>query len=81
MSFGTAARQSGDTWSANFGRHGLHGFEVPLRGYGESGLDHVYAKALELTSHAQLLVLAHAVAWGLFAIAQRGVEYLDPFSF
>src|SRR5919109_825045 len=79
--FATTARQGGDGRSPNFARYSLHRLEVAFRGDGKSCLDHIHAQTIELARHAQLLVLIHAVAWSLFPIAQRGVEYLDSLWF
>src|SRR5205807_2968459 len=77
----TTTRQGGDCRSANLACYRLHGQKVAFRGDGKARLDHVHAQLIELARHAQLLVLIHAVTGGLFPVAQRGVEYLDPLSF
>ena len=55
----------------------LDALEVPARGGGEAGLDHVHAELGERARHAQLLGLRHAAAGGLLAVAQGGVEDQD----
>ena len=74
---GTCAGQSSDDRPSNGGSHGLHGFEIAIRGNGKAGFDHVHAQAIELLRHPQLFLDVHAAAWRLFAVPQGGVEDRD----
>ena len=58
---------------------GLHATEILGRGDGEARLDHVHTQGVQLTGHVQLLSQVHAAAGGLLAVAEGGVEDLDPF--
>src|SRR6185503_624981 len=51
-----------------------HRLEIAVRRGREACLDHVDAHALQRPGDAQLLVLGHGGAWGLLAVAHRGVE-------
>jgi hypothetical protein len=74
-----AASQSGDHGPANLAGHKLHRVKIAFGGNGESGLDYIYAQAIELTRHAEFLVRGHAASRRLLAIAQCSVEYLYLF--
>ena len=50
--------------------------KIPIGGDRETGLDDIHVHFLEMTCQTQFLLDVHAVAGGLFAVPQGGVE--DP---
>ena len=53
------------------------GFKIATGGDGETGLDDVNAKALELAGDGELFIGVHAAAGRLFTIAQSGIKDED----
>src|SRR5439155_14316281 len=62
----------------DFAGDGLDRLEIPRRGDGEAGLDHVHAEVLERMRNLQLLGQVHTGAGRLLAVAERGVENDQP---
>ena len=56
---------------------GAHRLEIAVGGDREPGLDDVDAQPIELQREMQFFRGRHAEAWGLLAIAERGVEDVD----
>ena len=54
-----------------------HGFKIAVRCHCKASLNHIHAHAVERFCDHQLFGQRHGVAGGLFAVAQRGVEYDD----
>ena len=69
--------KAGDDHVLALARNGLDGGEIPLRGSGKAGLEHVYVQALEPPRHLQLFGQRHAAAGSLLAVPQRGIEDQD----
>src|ERR1700741_4650586 len=74
-------RQPGDDWPPDRCRNRLNRLEIAVRGNREPSFDYVHAEPVELLRHAQLLVDVHAATRRLLAIAQRGIEDRDSYSF
>ena len=72
-----AARQRGDDRPPHLGGDLAHAAVVALRRGREAGFDDVHAERVELAGEAELLLGGEAVAGGLLAVAQRGVEDQD----
>ena len=72
-----AAGERGDDGAAHLAGDGADGLGVAIGGDGEAGLEDVDAEGRELVGHAELLVVVHGAAGGLFAVAEGGVEEDD----
>ena len=57
---------------------GVYRLEITGRRTGKAGFDHVYFHTLQTAGHLDLFLQVHAAAWGLLAVTQGCVEYLDP---
>jgi hypothetical protein len=72
-----ATRERGDARAANFPGDHSDGVGVALAGDSKTGLENVNAKVRELVGHAQLFIVMHGAAGGLFAVAEGRVEEDD----
>ena len=72
-----AAGKGGYTGATNLAGDGADGVGVSLAGDGKAGLEHVDAKVGKLVGHAELFLVVHGAARGLFAVAESGVEEDD----
>src|SRR5262249_54281159 len=68
------ASQRSNNWTRHRGSYRLNRGKITVGGDGESRLDHIYPKAVELTRQAGLFLHIHAAARRLLAIAQSRVE-------
>jgi hypothetical protein len=75
--FALGTRKRSDARSAHFRSDGANTFKITVRGDCEAGFKNVHAEIGELMRHAQLFVVVHRAAWGLLAVAERGVEEDD----
>ncbi len=75
--FAFAAGEGGDAGAAHLAGDLADGVGVALGGDGEAGLEDVDAEGRKLMGHAQLFVVVHGAAGGLFAVAEGGVEEDD----
>src|SRR5581483_3503573 len=77
-----------DVWAASAGkprdngppdrlRNRLHRLEVAIRGDRKSSLDYIHAQTVKLLRQSQLLLLVHAAARRLLAIAKRRIKNRD----
>src|SRR5437588_272122 len=74
-------RQSRDNRTRNRCRDSLHSCEVSVRSDGETSLDDVNAKLIQLPPQAYFLLYVHAATWRLLAIAQSRVKNSDSRAF
>ncbi len=72
-----ASRQRRDDRPPHLGGDLPHAAIVPLRRGREAGLDDVHAERVELPGESDLFLGGQAVAGGLLAVAERGVEDED----
>ncbi len=72
-----AARQRGDDRASHLGRDLAHAPVVALGRGRKAGLEDIHPQGVELPGKSQLLLGGEAVAGGLFAIAQGGIEDED----
>jgi len=72
-----AAGKGGDACAFDLAGYGSDGVEVAVGGDSEAGFEHVDAKVGELVGHAELFLVVHGAAGGLFAVAEGGVEEDD----
>ena len=56
---------------------GLDGGEIAVGGNGKAGLEDIDAKVGEGMGHLELLMLRHAAAGGLLAIAERCIKKMN----
>ena len=71
------ARKGGNNGTRHRRRHGLDRSEISIRGNGETSLDDIDSKSVQLASQANLFLHVHAATWGLLTIAQCGVKNRD----
>ncbi len=72
-----AAGEGGDAGAPDLAGDRADGVGVTLAGNGKAGLDDVDAEVRELVGHAELFLVVHGAAGGLFAVAKGGVEEDD----
>src|SRR5947208_5150581 len=73
--------QSGNNRTRDRCRDSLHRREVSVRSDGETSLDDVNAKLIQLPPQAYFLLYVHAATWRLLSIAQSRVKDSDSRAF
>ncbi len=76
-----AAGEGGDAGAFDLAGDGVDGLEVTLGCDGEAGFEDVDAERRKLVRHAELFLVVHGAAGGLFSVAEGGVEEDDLVGF